>query len=32
VVSFDDEGDLLPDGRIIEPQRRTELLAHSSAA
>ena len=32
VVSFDDEGDLLPDGRIIEPQRRTVLLAHSSAA
>jgi hypothetical protein len=23
VVAFDDEGDLLPDGRVIPPQRRS---------
>ena len=32
VVSFDDEGDLLPDGRVIEPQRHTAVLAGSTAA
>jgi hypothetical protein len=31
VVSFDDEGDLLPDGRSIPPQRRI-LLHHAPAA
>jgi len=32
VVCFDDEGDLLPDGRAIEPQRLRLSLAGASAA
>jgi Family of unknown function (DUF5999) len=32
VVSFDDEGDLLPDGRIIQPQRRIGFRPGFSAA
>jgi hypothetical protein len=32
VVSFDDAGDLLPDGRIIPPQRRDlHHVAHHAA-
>jgi hypothetical protein len=31
VVAFDDEGDLLPDGRIIPPQRRPHSQYHHAA-
>jgi hypothetical protein len=32
VVSFEDQGDLLPDGRIIAPHRRDLHHHHASAA
>ncbi len=32
VVLFEDTGELLPDGRIIDPHRPTDILLSSSAA